>query len=150
MKKFNLVSVFILLMAFSCSTEKTDWPESTVEMKPWTRWWWLGNAVDEDNIKRELKEMAEAGIGGVEITSIYGIKGEEHRFIEYLSPEFTEMVRFTIDEASKLGMGVSLVPGAGWRCGGPFVPEEKGLWALRMQRFEIKAGETWQLPDRNW
>ncbi len=148
MKKCYFVSVFILLIVFSCSTKKTDWPESAKEMKPWTRWWWLGNAVDEENIKRELKEMSEAGIGGVEITSIYGVKGEEHRFIEYLSPEFTEMVKFAIDEASKLGMGVSLVPGAGWRCGGPFVPEEKGLWALRMHSFEIKAGETWQLPDR--
>ncbi len=148
MKVLKLVSVFILLVVFSCSTEKAEWPDTSVEMKPWTRWWWLGNAVDEDNIKRELKEMAEAGIGGVEITSIYGVRGEEHRFIEYLSPEFTEMVKFTIDEAGKLGMGVSLVPGAGWRCGGPFVPEEKGLWSLRMQKFEMNAGETWQLPDR--
>jgi hypothetical protein len=148
MKRINWVFVLMVLMVFSCSSEKADWPDPTVEMKPWTRWWWLGNAVDQENIKRELNEMAEAGIGGVEITSIYGVRGEEHRFIEYLSPEFTEMVKFTIDEASKLGMGVSLVPGAGWRCGGPFVTAEKGLWALRMQSFEMKAGEIWQLPER--
>ncbi len=148
MTKFTLVSVFIILIVFSCSTETADWPEPAVETKPWTRWWWMGNAVDKENIKRELREMSEAGIGGVEITSIYGVRGEEHRFIEYLSPEFTEMVKFTISEAGKLGMGVSLVPGAGWRCGGPFVPQEKGLWALRMHTFNMKAGETWQLPDR--
>lgn len=30
------------------------WPQVTKEMKPWTRWWWLGSAVDKENIVREL------------------------------------------------------------------------------------------------
>jgi len=107
----------------------------------------MANAVDRENIKRELNEMAVVGIGGVEITSIYGVKGEEHRFIEYLSPEFIEMLKFAIDEANILGIGVDLPPGAGWACGGPFVPEEKGLWKLQMHKFKVNAGETWQLPD---
>ncbi len=139
---FLLLSFFL----FSCSTQHVSWPESSNEAKPWTRWWWPGNAVDRENIQRELQEMADAGIGGVEITSIYGVKGEEDRFIEYLSPEFSEMLKFTTDEAHKLGMGVDLPPGSGWRCGGPFVPEEKGLWSLRMHTFGLEAGETWTQP----
>jgi hypothetical protein len=108
----------------------------------------MGNAVDKENIKRELREMADAGIGGVEITSIYGVKGEEERFIEYLSPEFSEVLRFTIEEAARLGMGVDLPPGSGWRCGGPFVPAEKGLWSLKIEKFEVKKGRTWVLPEK--
>ena len=23
------------------------WPQITKETKPWTRWWWMGSAVDE-------------------------------------------------------------------------------------------------------
>jgi hypothetical protein len=141
------VQVFIFIFLFSCSTEQVSWPESTAESKPWTRWWWMGNAVDRENIKRELQEMSDAGIGGIEITSIYGVKGEENRFIEYLTPEFAEILKFTIDEANKLGMGVDIPPGSGWRCGGPFVPEEKGLWSLRMHKFEIAKGESWSLPQ---
>lgn len=144
-KPFLLLPVFFLFFT-SCQMESVSWPEPTSEVKPWTRWWWPGNAVDRENIRRELKEMAEAGIGGVEITSIYGVKGEEDRFIEYLTPEFSDMVQFTIEEAHKLGMGVDLPPGSGWRCGGPFVPEEKGLWSLKMHRFDLKAGETWKMP----
>src|SRR5680860_1321647 len=90
--------ISFLLMTFifaSCSTEKVSWPDSTQESKPWTRWWWMGNAVDQQNIKRELGEMANAGIGGVEITSIYGVKGEENRFIEYLTPAFSEVLKYT-------------------------------------------------------
>jgi hypothetical protein len=141
--------LLIILFFGACKQEKVVWPESTQESKPWTRWWWPGNAVDQENIQRELQEMADAGIGGVEITSIYGVQGEEDRFIEYLSPEFSEMLKFTIEEANKLGMGVDLPPGSGWRCGGPFVPREKGLWSLRMHSFELAAGERFQSACRN-
>lgn len=136
--------IFLFSFSFSCNSEKLTWPETKQETKPWTRWWWMGNGVDRENIKRELKEMADAGIGGVEITPIYGVKGEEERFIEFLSPEFSEILKFTIGEAGKLGMGVDLPPGSGWRCGGPFVPEEKGLWSLKVQKQQIKKGEKWQ------
>jgi hypothetical protein len=137
---------FTILLFGACKQEKVSWPESTQESKPWTRWWWPGNAVDQENIQQEMQEMADAGIGGVEITSIYGVQGEEDRFIEYLSPEFSEMLKFTIEEADKLGMGVDLPPGSGWRCGGPFVPEEKGLWSLRMHRIELGRGEQLKMP----
>ncbi len=149
MKPFITILTFslILILSFtSCQKETVEWPESTQTSKPWTRWWWMGNAVDQKNISRELKEMSDAGIGGVEITSIYGVKGEESGFIEYLSPDFSKILNYTIDEANKLGMGVDLPPGSGWRCGGPFVPEEKGLWSLRIQKKELKKGESWKLP----
>ncbi len=148
MKKLNLfITLLFVSFLLSCSSEIVEWPESTQESKPWTRWWWMGNAVDKENIKRELKEFADVGIGGVEITPIYGVKGEEEQFIEYLSPEFSEILKFTIEEANKLGLGVDLPPGSGWRCGAPFVPREKGLWNLRIRKFEVVADETWELPE---
>ncbi|NOR75628.1 MAG: hypothetical protein GQ525_10760 [Draconibacterium sp.] len=148
MNKLNLfISLLFVSLFISCSSEKVEWPETTQESKPWTRWWWMGNAVDKENIKRELQEFSDLGIGGVEITPIYGVKGAEERFIEYLSPKFSDILKFTIEEANKLGLGVDLPPGSGWRCGGPFVPEEKGLWNLRIQKFEVKAGDTWKMPE---
>jgi hypothetical protein len=145
--KLKQILFFLLPVFFiSCSTEEVKWPESTPESKPWTRWWWMGNAVDEQNLTRELEEMKNVGIGGVEITPIYGVKGEEERFIEYLSPGFADALNFTIQEAGRLKMGVDLPPGSGWRCGGPFVPEEKGLWSLRIHKQEVKKGETVVFP----
>ncbi len=143
---FVVLFGFVLLL-FGCELEKASWPEPIRESKPWTRWWWPGNAVDHENISRELQEMADAGIGGVEITSIYGVRGEEGRFIEYLSPQFSKMLKFTVEEAEKLGMGVDLPPGSGWRCGGPFVPREKGLWSLKMHSFELARGEQLKIND---
>ena len=147
MKKSDLIFVFFFIFyAVPCFAQVSAWPETTQQSKPWTRWWWMGNAVDRENISRELNEMAVAGIGGVEITPIYGVKGEEQRFIEFLSPQFTEILNFTIEEANRLGMGVDLPSGSGWRNGGPFVPEEKGLCSLKMHKTEVKKGKKPQLP----
>ncbi|MFW6277331.1 MAG: glycosyl hydrolase, partial [Prolixibacteraceae bacterium] len=143
MKLRKLFLLLNILFFAACSNQTNDagWPEATNEAKPWTRWWWMGNAVDRENLSRELNELSDAGIGGVEITPIYGVKGEEDRSIEYLTPEFSEILKYTIDEAHNSGMEVDLPPGSGWRCGGPFVPEEKGLWSLNILEKEVREGE---------
>ena len=144
MKLKNLFLLLNILIFSACANQQKDagWPEVTNEAKPWTRWWWMGNAVDRENLSREMNEFSDVGIGGVEITPIYGVRGEEDRFIEYLSPEFSDILKFTIDEAHNRNIGVDLPPGSGWRCGGPFVPEEKGLWSLNIRKKEVQADET--------
>src|SRR5262245_47126217 len=66
-------------------TPALGWPAPVGENRPWTRWWWMGSAVDTTNLTRLLTEYQKAGIGGVEICPIYGAKGYEDRFIEFLS-----------------------------------------------------------------
>ena len=61
------------------------WPVVQRDHKPWTRWWWHGSAVDERNLKRELRALRDAGFGGVEITPIYGVAGAETRDVVFLS-----------------------------------------------------------------
>lgn len=97
------------------------WPEVEKTHEPWTRWWWMGNAVEPDTLSRLLAAYDEAGIGGVEITPIYGVEGEEDRFIDYLSPAWMDRLHHTIDEADSLGMGVDLATGTGWPFGGPTI-----------------------------
>ena len=67
------------------SGPRAAWPEATRESRPWTRWWWLGSAVDEANLTRQLEQLAAAGFGGVEICPIYGAKGWEDRYVPFLS-----------------------------------------------------------------
>jgi hypothetical protein len=97
-------------------------------MKPWTRWWWPASAVDQENLTRELTAYAEAGLGGVEITPIYGAKGFEQRFIPFLSPKYMEMLAYTGAEAKRLGIVVDMATGTGWPFGGSQVtPEDAEL-----------------------
>ncbi|MDX1932720.1 MAG: glycosyl hydrolase, partial [Capsulimonadales bacterium] len=89
--------------------------------KPWTRWWWLGNALTEPEITRCLTLFKEAGFGGVEVSPIYGVRGSEGRQVAFLSPRWIELFAFTLREAHRLGLGVDLIAGTGWPFGGPWV-----------------------------
>ncbi|MEY4814798.1 MAG: hypothetical protein RLZZ162_1871, partial [Verrucomicrobiota bacterium] len=95
-------SLLLSLPSFSQSPASADslgWPELTKENKPWTRWWWPGSGVDQASLTRQLEQFAAAGLGGVEITPIYGAKGYEGRYIDYLSPKWVEMLAHTGREA---------------------------------------------------
>ena len=132
----------------SGAEEPTEhWPELTAQCKPWTRWWWLGSAVDEAGLKHELAAFAEAGFGGVEITPIYGAKGAEDRFLEFLSPEYMQALELTCTEAKRLGLGVDMATGTGWPFGGPIVGEadvelriagKDGRFAPQPTGFKVK------------
>ncbi len=107
-----------------------------METKPWTRWWWMGSAVKEDELERLLKEYAAKGFGGVEITPIYGVKGEESESINFLSPEWINMLTSSIDAAGKLQMGVDMNTGTGWPFGGPHITSEYAAKTLSFHSFE--------------
>ncbi|MGH7995375.1 MAG: glycosyl hydrolase [Opitutaceae bacterium] len=99
------------------------WPAVRRTMRPWTRWWWLGSAVDKPNLQRMLRQFHQAGIGGVEIIPIYGVHGYEKDFIPYLSENWMRMLGVTSRTAARLGLGVDLTTGTGWPMGGPWIPK---------------------------
>ena len=61
----------------------------------------------------------------MEICPIYGAKGTEERYLEFLSPKWMEMLAHTVAEAYRLGMGVDLTTGTGWPFGGPWVTADE-------------------------
>ena len=115
---------------------ETAWPAATSESRPWTRWWWLGSAVDEANLTRQLEQLAAAGFGGVEICPIYGAKGWEDRYVPFLSPRWMELLAHTTREAQRLSLGVDLTTGTGWPFGGPWVGDEDASSSLVLKRDE--------------
>ena len=97
-------------------------PTPTQEAKPGVRWWWMGSAVDKENLKWNLDEYAKAGIGAVEITPLYGVQGNDMNDIPYLSPKWMEMLKFVEEENKKVGIETDMATGTGWPFGGPWVP----------------------------
>lgn len=110
----------------------SDWPAVTQSAKPWTRWWWPASAVDKANLTTQLEAIAAAGIGGVEITPIYGPRGAEARYIDFLSPQWMEMLAHTTREAARLGLRVDMATGTGWPFGGPTVSATDGSSSLAL------------------
>ena len=149
-KESWLIFIFLIFFSFtvaeSCTSDKTQkekkWPEITSQTKPWVRWWWMGDAVDKENITAQLEAFSSAGLGGVEITPIYGTKGYEDKFIKYLSPEWIDMLDYTLSEAKRLGLQVDMVMGTGWPYGGPQVEPEFAASKIVIQKYHLKTGET--------
>jgi hypothetical protein len=146
--------IFLLIPAvccfISCASEPEDvsWPEITREAKPWTRWWWLGSAVDSAGITYNLEALSRAGIGGVEITPIYGVKGKEAQYIDYLSPQWMKMLAFTVSEAGRLDMNVDMNNGTGWPFGGPEVSVDDAATKAVFRDNQLEIGKTGQQVKR--
>jgi len=123
-----------------------DWPPVTAETKPWTRWWWQGSAVDKASLTAQLESLATAGLGGVEVTPIYGVRGAEDRFIPYLSARWMAMLDHAVREAARLKMGVDMATGTGWPFGGPWVGEDIAARSLVYKTWMVSTGERLTEP----
>jgi hypothetical protein len=138
----SVIGLGILVFTLGCSIKPTvSWPEISKEAKPWTRWWWLGSDVDSVGLTYNLGELAKAGMGGVEITPIYGVKGREAHYKTYLSPEWMSMLEYTLAKAKDLGIGVDMNTGTGWPFGGPEVSLEDAATKAIFNQFSLKKGE---------
>ena len=111
-----------LLASLSLAVCAQSWPTSTTEAKPGTRWWWLGSAVDKENLQWSLDEFEKKGIGAVEITPLYGVQGNQQNNIDFLSDKWFEMLRFVEEQGKQKGIEVGMATGTGWPFGGPWVP----------------------------
>jgi hypothetical protein len=142
----------LLLLTSSLLVRGVDaqprWPAVTAETRPWTRWWWHGSAVDAKNLTANLESYRAAGLGGVEITPIYGVRGGEDRYIPFLSQEWMAVLRHTLSEARRLGMGVDMANGTGWPFGGPWVSDAHASRTLQWRRYRLRAGERLAEPVR--
>jgi hypothetical protein len=118
------------------------WPAVKKEYKPWTRWWWMGSAVDKENISQLLRTYSAAGIGGVEIVPIYGAKGYESQYLSYLSPQWFSMVDHSVATAKQLQMGVDIAVGTGWPIGGPQAALPDAASKLIVQQYNLTAGKV--------
>ena len=119
----------------------TDWYPVTLENRPFVRWWWLGSAVDPEGLTFNLEEFANKGLGGVEITPIYGVMGNEQNDIPYLSPKWMKMLDYTISEGDRLGLQIDMNNGTGWPFGGPDVGTEYSARKLVVEEWKVKPGK---------
>jgi len=139
MKKYLLVA---LLFSQTISAQQISWPEITRENKPWTRWWWPGSIVTPPDLTAAMETYKKAGLGGMEIAVIYGVKGQEDKFINYLSPKWMEMFLHTLKEGERLNMGIDLANASGWPFGGPWVDPADACKNINYKTYSLKTGES--------
>ncbi len=135
--------LFALLLCGFTTHAQLQWPAITAQTKPWTRWWWMGNAVDTPNLKWNMQQYQAAGLGGLELTPIYGVHGYEDHFINYLSPAWMDLFSFTLGEAKRLGLGIDMSTGTGWPFGGgPFIDSTYACREMFYKTWTVKGGSS--------
>src|SRR4029077_5674678 len=94
-------------------------------------------------IQQELEQMKAAGIGGVEIATLYPLSLDDpatgFRNLPYLSNEHIDALRFAAAEARKLGLRVDITLGSGWPFGGPHIPINQAAGEMRVRAVAIPA-----------
>ena len=122
-------------------TSAPRWPAVTATTRPWARWWWQGSEVDSAGLTAALRSYRAVGLGGVELTPIYGVRGEEKQFIPYLSPRWVGMLEHTLTQAKRLGLGVDMATGTGWPFGGPNVGDADAAKYVAWKTYALTGGQ---------
>jgi len=76
-KNLKITAAIALSLSTYAASAQVAWPVITKQTKPWTRWWWEGSAVNKKDLTWNMENLHNAGLGGMEITPIYGVKGRE-------------------------------------------------------------------------
>lgn len=134
--------ITLLLVCFGdakaiAQNSETSWPTIKREAKPGTRWWWMGNAVDSLNLTKNMTDYATAGLGLLEITPIYGVKGNEKNEKTFLSPQWMALLGYTEEEAARLNLQIDMNTGTGWPFGGPDVSIEDAASKMLIEEFHL-------------
>ena len=150
MKIITIAAVLTTLYVVNPFTGSTQikWPEITSECRPWGRWWWQGSALNKDDVTWNMEQYRAAGLGGMEITPVYGVKGTEKQFISFLSPSWMDLLTHTVQVGKRLGMGIDLANATGWPFGGPWVTDADAGKEMFWKTYTLKGGTKLAEPVR--
>ena len=82
--------------------------------KPLTRWWVPGSMMDKEEITKEIKSMAQAGLGGVEIVPVSVAGGDGEGQLDWGSDQWKEVTKHILEEAGKNNMTVDFTMTPAW------------------------------------
>jgi hypothetical protein len=129
---------------------QASFQKPALEFAPFARWWWPGNHVTKEELKRELNLFAVNKFGGVEIQPINlfvpGTNEDLKKVLSWDTPEYYENVKLVMEEARKLGLTIDMTDGSGWPPGAPNLSVEDGFHSLQSTSFKINGGEPISLP----
>lgn len=116
------------------------------EARPRLRWWWPGDAVTDQELRREVQLMADHGFGGAEVQSFtpnfVTLTPQERVAVNnYAEPSFFAHLRTAADAARSAGLSLDYTLGSSWPSGGgEAIPPEKAFTELAMARTAVKGG----------
>lgn len=149
MKVNRIITALCIMNCALCSNinaQAPAWQPESIESHPAARWWWMGSAVDEDNLQYLIDEYAKTGIRTLEITPIYGVQAKysagKPATISYLTSNWMNMLKKTESIGTEKGVQIDMNMGTGWPFGGPTVTKDEAAGKLEYKHDIFTPSEA--------
>jgi hypothetical protein len=123
---------------------------------PMARWWWPGNDVTKEELRREINLFADNGFAGVEVQpmnlALPPMSEEERKKVTgWDTPEYYDNLKAVMEEARKRKLVVDMTNGSGWPPAAPNLQPEDGFLSLEFSDTTITGGKalSFVLPQLN-
>jgi len=107
-------------------------------------WWWINGNVTKEAITHDLEEMKAKGWGGAIICDADGSDQDDNDRVPhgptFFSPQWRELYKYTLREANRLGLEMSLNIQSGWNLGGPMVTADDAPKKLAWTETSLIGG----------
>ncbi|MBK8951659.1 MAG: hypothetical protein IPM85_04355 [Chitinophagaceae bacterium] len=157
MKKIFSI-ILLIFLSNDVIAQKVDieniFKNPPLSAKPWVVWYWLHGAITKEGITADLEAMKEVGIGGAYLMTI---KDTSSRIpfrpqVRQLTQEWWNLIRFALQEAKRLKMGIGVHISDGFAlAGGPWVKPENSMqkivWTKTFVPFDYKGSVVLAKPE---
>jgi hypothetical protein len=114
---------------------------------PMARWWWPGNDVTKEELRREINLFADNGFAGVEVQpmnlALPPMREEERKKVtSWDTPEYYDNLKAVMEEARKRNLIVDMTNGSGWPPAAPNLQPEDGFLSLEFSDTTITGGKA--------
>jgi hypothetical protein len=143
----------------SLTSLRAGFREPQKKFRPIVRWWWPGNDVTEDELRREVAVLEQAGFGGAEIQAFFkGINpndlsdAQKQRINGFATPDFFRNVAIAATAARERELFIDYTFGSGWPFGGgEAITPELAAIELRSSHLSVEGPATFhgrlQIPS---
>ena len=115
MKKSIWLGVLLTVaLGAAAATQEENFRDVPVADRPWCYWWWVNGHVDKETITSDMEAMRRVGFGGLLMFDARGYWDDKGHVVlpkpkmEFMSPEWRELLAFGIKEAARVGLEVSV------------------------------------------
>jgi alpha-L-rhamnosidase len=148
MNIFHLRAFALFLLILSPIT--TSWAEDSLETgfanppasaKPRTWWHWVSGNVSKEGITADLEAMKRIGLAGAQIFTVdqNAVKGP----VVFMSPEWRDLVKHALSEASRLNLEISMEGCDGWsESGGHWVEPSQSMQKVVWSEAQVQGGKN--------
>ena len=116
--------------------------------RPWVYWYFMDGNLSREGMTADLAAMKQAGIGGAIFLEVN--LGIPRGPVDFMSPQWQELVAHAMREADRLGIQIALGAGPGWcGTGGPWITPELAMQDLVASTTNVAGPEVFsaELPQ---